>query len=57
MYDLIKEGWNQDSNLRNIISEIQEKSGKHPKFSWYGQELRRNGKMVVGNSKDLKSWK
>lgn len=60
LYRSIQKAWEQDTNLKAIISAIQRDGSIHPKYSWANQELRRKGKLVIGNFKDIKhkimSW-
>ncbi|GAU25035.1 hypothetical protein TSUD_155090 [Trifolium subterraneum] len=50
----IKQSWSSDPTLSQLISELQVKPSAHPKFSWINGELRRRGKLVIGNVSDLK---
>ena len=53
-YDSLKLLWETDTNLRKIIADLQAKSSSHPQFTYTNEELRRKGKLVVGNDKDVK---
>ncbi|KAL4379068.1 hypothetical protein GQ457_02G036740 [Hibiscus cannabinus] len=44
----VANSWRQDDKLRKIIKEIEDKSKRHDKYSWDGRQLRRKGKLVVG---------
>ncbi|KAL1533392.1 hypothetical protein AAHA92_33280 [Salvia divinorum] len=51
----IRSAWESDPQLQQIITEKQQKPDSHPKFSWQKGELRRYGKLVVGNDLQLKA--
>lgn len=53
-YDSIKQLWETDPNLQRIISEIKERKSSHPSFTFINNELRRKGKLVVGNDEGVK---
>lgn len=53
-FDSIKLLWETDPNLRKIISELRESKTSHPLFTFTNDELRRKGKLVVGNNEDIK---
>ncbi|KAL4342538.1 hypothetical protein GQ457_08G013440 [Hibiscus cannabinus] len=46
--------WMQDSKLKKIIKELEQGTGKHSKYSWDGNQLKRKGKLVVGNDAGLR---
>ncbi|GAU24592.1 hypothetical protein TSUD_289530 [Trifolium subterraneum] len=46
--------WQQDPYLQTIIHDLQKDSKSHPKFSWTRDELRRNGKLVIGANTTIK---
>jgi hypothetical protein len=46
--------WQQDASLKNIIQDLQHNPNSHPKFSWVREELRRNGKLVIGSNSAIK---
>lgn len=54
LLELIKNCWVVDPNCQLIINELQQNSHRHPKFTWYNEELRRKGKLVIGSNNDLK---
>ncbi|MCH93405.1 putative gypsy/Ty3 element polyprotein [Trifolium medium] len=54
LMDQIKACWDSDANLTKIISELNVDPSTHTKFSWAKGELRRKGKIVVGNNAELK---
>lgn len=47
---LFKQSWHDDVVLQTIISDLENDPNSHPKYVWSQAELRRNGKLVVGNS-------
>ncbi|CAH1437342.1 unnamed protein product [Lactuca virosa] len=53
----LKEGssWNSDEGLQLLIKNKEDNSGSHKRYSWQGGELRRKGKLVVGNVPDLRN--
>ncbi|CAM8908644.1 unnamed protein product [Rhodiola kirilowii] len=53
-YDAIKLLWQTDPHLSKIISELQNKPTTHPKFTYTNDELRRKGKLVIGNDPTTK---
>lgn len=53
-FDSIKLLWETDPNLRKIISDLQANKSSHPSFTFVNNELRRRGKLVVGNNEDTK---
>jgi hypothetical protein len=54
LMDQIKASWDSDATLTKIISELHVDPSTHSKFSWANRELRRKGKLVVGNNVELK---
>lgn len=55
LYDSIKHSWQTDVELSQLIQSIEQDPASHPKYSWQSQELRRKGKLVIGNCQDLKA--
>lgn len=53
-FDSIKLLWETDPNLKKIISEMQANKASHPSFTFVNGELRRKGKLVVGNNEETK---
>ena len=51
----IKASWESDVHIQQILKEKQENDDSHPKYSWNRGELRRNGRLVVGNDLQLKA--
>ncbi|XP_042032325.1 uncharacterized protein LOC121779040 [Salvia splendens] len=51
----IKESWESDPQIQLILQEKQQDSASHPKFSFVNGELRRKGKLVIGNDLLLKA--
>lgn len=52
LYDQIKESWIQDPMLQEIITRLQVQPFKH--CTWYHEQLRWKGRLVVGNDPKLK---
>jgi hypothetical protein len=52
--------WTADVNLQKLIQEVQQHSTAHKHYKWQNGELRRKGKLVVGNDaalrKELLQW-
>lgn len=44
----IKDAWNSDLLLQQLIRDLQQNPASHPKFTWHREELRRKGKLVIG---------
>ena len=53
-YDSLKLLWETDSHLQKIISDLQREKSSHPQFTFCSNELRRKGKLVVGNDHTIK---
>lgn len=50
----IKASWTNDDQVHKVLQEIQLDRKKHPQFSCCNGELRRRGKLVVGNDSQIK---
>ncbi|XP_042032392.1 uncharacterized protein LOC121779117 [Salvia splendens] len=55
LIEQIKESWKADQQIQLILNAKQTDTTSHPKFSWKNGELRRNGRLVVGNDVFLKA--
>ena len=53
-YDKLKQLWDTDQNLHKIIIDLQDQPSKHSAYSFTNGELRRKGKLVVGDDPDVK---
>lgn len=53
-YDSIKGLWSSDPSLAHIISEMKARKSSHPAFTYTNDELRRKGKLVIGNDVEVK---
>lgn len=53
-YDKLKQLWDTDLKLRQIIQDLQTQPSKHSAYSFVNDELRRKGKLVVGDDEDTK---
>lgn len=51
----IKESWKSDPQVQVILSEKQQDGSSHQSFTWSKGELRRKGRLVVGNDLQLKA--
>ena len=54
-YDSLRLLWQSDPKLRKIISELQADPKSHPSYTFINEELRRKGKLVVGNDVNIKT--
>nr|KYP41804.1 Retrotransposable element Tf2 [Cajanus cajan] len=54
LLDAIKTSWQVDDSLQKLIAEVQLDPSSHKAFSWTGGELRRKGRLVVGNDSELR---
>ncbi|PKI61860.1 hypothetical protein CRG98_017758 [Punica granatum] len=52
-FDRIQASWSTYLKTRQLLSELKENLELHPKFTWNGEQLRRKGKIVVGNDTSL----
>jgi hypothetical protein len=50
----IKASWSADAYLQQVIRALEVNPNSYPKFSWVNGELRRRGKLLVGNVSSLK---
>nr|GEY60354.1 reverse transcriptase [Tanacetum cinerariifolium] len=50
----IKESWEADVDLQLLIKQIKDKTYTDNKYTWINKELRRNGKLVIGNDDQLR---
>ncbi|GKB95903.1 transposon ty3-I gag-pol polyprotein [Tanacetum coccineum] len=50
----IKVSWESDPNIQQIISKVQDRSSVGSKFTWQDDQLRRNGKLVIGSNENLR---
>ncbi|GJY06575.1 retrotransposon-related protein [Tanacetum coccineum] len=50
----IEESWSKDFSLKSLIDNLQAGKPVSKHYSWFNQQLRRKGKLVVGNDPDLK---
>ncbi|KAF2287764.1 hypothetical protein GH714_002628 [Hevea brasiliensis] len=51
----IQKTWQTDSIMQQLIAELQADNKSHAKYTWANNQLRREGKLVVGNSDALKT--
>ena len=55
LFDRIQLTWTKDPQLVQLITQLQQGTKKHTKFTWQNQQLRRKGKLVVGNKSELRA--
>lgn len=53
-YESIQGLWKFDPMLLKLISDLQANPHSHPKFTYINDELRRCGKLVIGNDSSVK---
>lgn len=51
----IQNSWVADPYLQGIITDLKRDDQTHPKFTWSQDQLRRLGKLVVGNDDEVKT--
>lgn len=60
VWPMLKQSWETDVTLQTIIANLKLNPASHPHYKWHNDELRRNGKLVAGNSLPLQqmllSW-
>ena len=60
LLERIKLTWSTDPHLQKLISDLQHSVASHKHYSWLNYELRRKGKLVVGQDPtlrhDLLTW-
>ncbi|GJX36311.1 retrotransposon-related protein [Tanacetum coccineum] len=49
LVEAIKATWSSDSALKSVITSLQQGNSKNSRYTWSANELRRKGKLVVGN--------
>lgn len=54
LFDSIQLLWQSDPHLSKVISDIKSNPASHPTYSFVNEELRRKGKLVVGNDAAVK---
>ena len=50
----IQHSWISDSDLVHLIHAVTRDPGKHSKYTWHSNQLRRLGKLVIGNDSRLR---
>ncbi|PNX92266.1 retrotransposon-related protein [Trifolium pratense] len=55
LYESIKASWTRDPSVQKLIADLVLNHNSHPKFSWVRNELRRRGKLVIGQDPHLKN--
>ncbi|GJW99635.1 reverse transcriptase [Tanacetum coccineum] len=54
LYDKVKRGWSEDSQLKAKIEKLQSNSGSSKHYSWSNGQLLRKGKLVISNDEALR---
>lgn len=54
-FDSLKLLWHTDPHLSKLITELQSNKLSHPQYTYVNDELRRKGKLVVGNDVGIKT--
>ncbi|GJW93819.1 ty3-gypsy retrotransposon protein [Tanacetum coccineum] len=54
LYRRIVDSWEQDQALKALISKLQSSSNTHGHYTWHKQQLRRKGKLMVGNNEAVR---
>nr|GEX54647.1 hypothetical protein [Tanacetum cinerariifolium] len=54
LYDKVKRGWSEDSQLKAKIEKLQFNSGSSKHCSWSNRQLLRNGKLVISSDEALR---
>ncbi|GJT22827.1 reverse transcriptase [Tanacetum coccineum] len=50
---IIVDSWEQDQTMKALISKLQSSSKQQDHYTWHSQQLRRKGKLMVGNDEVL----
>ena len=53
-FEDLKQLWDTDPKLKKIVSDLQTNPSLHAAYSFVNGELRRHGKLVVGNDTTIK---
>jgi len=54
MLHKIHHSYLNDVNLQHLVQELQAHPNLHPHYTWTTNELRRKGRLVIGNNIDLR---
>ncbi|GKD46619.1 hypothetical protein Tco_1271264, partial [Tanacetum coccineum] len=55
LYNRIVDSWEQDQTLKALISKLKLSSNAHGHYTWHNQQLRRKGKLMVGNNEAVRT--
>ena len=55
LFDRIQLTWTSDPHLIKLISQLQQGTKSSTKFTWINNQLRRKGKLVVGQDDTLRN--
>ncbi|GKE32947.1 putative mitochondrial protein [Tanacetum coccineum] len=51
---IIVDSWEQDQSMKALISKLQSSSNQQGHYTWPSQQLRRKGKLMIGNDEFLR---
>ncbi|GJR22850.1 retrotransposon-related protein [Tanacetum coccineum] len=54
LVEAVKATWSSDPALKSMILSLQQGHYKNSRYTWFANELRRKGKLVVGNDEQLR---
>ena len=54
LVDRITQSWSKDAALLSLIQQLNQDAKPHSKFTWSSNQLRRNGKLVIGQDLQLR---
>lgn len=54
LLDIIKDTWQSDPNMQQLINELQVNPDSHPSYTWKNGELRRKGRLVIWRNDNLR---
>ncbi|GJU29374.1 ty3-gypsy retrotransposon protein [Tanacetum coccineum] len=54
LVEAVKATWSSDPTLKSMILSLQQGHSKNSRYTWSANELRRKGKLVVGNDEQLR---
>ncbi|GJY44167.1 reverse transcriptase [Tanacetum coccineum] len=54
LWEQIKDSWEQDQTLKDLIEKIKGQANNNTKYTWSNGQLRRKGKLMVGNVDQLR---
>lgn len=54
IWELIHKSWQEDFELANLILQLQQHQKPRPHYEWEHGQLKRKGRLVVGNSQSVR---